>query len=78
MLLIIVIAIAAIYLMYKYMNVKKDKSITKPFKKEYSYGNFREAMPHMYYAAGPFDEYIWGYPNHGGKTIKSQTAKPYF
>lgn len=74
---IIFIFIAIIYLYYKYKKIENYKEPTikkiQP-KKIYNKQCGREALPHMTYSAGPFDEYIWGYPCNGGKSIKSQRA----
>ena len=72
--IIIFFIIAALYLCYKYQKV--DKIMTKKIIKKNNYKKIREDVsPHMYYSAGPFDEYIWNYPDQGGKSIKSQRSK---
>ena len=81
-LIIIFLLFAVFYLVYKYQQIGKNniKIIKAPKqlpKRKNNYMSHRDIMPHMTYSAGPFDEYMWKYPENGGNTITSQTASPY-
>jgi hypothetical protein len=79
-LIIIFLIFAVLFLLYKYQQINKKNKIVKVTRprrpKQKTYMNNRNVMPHMTYSAGPFDETIWNYPHHGGKTITSRKASP--